>query len=892
MKEIRELIKSHNWKSILNWGIALSEIERLNAIPELHKIDVNEELIKGKGYDLRGEEREAFYDNWEKTRASLHYAQIVCTRNFEDVKKTINTDALVKHSALYWYLFQPALGHEPLLEFYNLYKPNYLDNYLQALSKDRSFNADFKLIWILYKNDWLQFNEEFFVRRLFTIYGFNNNHIKDAQFLIENPEVIEKVFLQFYNHEVPILDIIKCESIYYSNRIIKACIYWTEVFKILIEKNLLPDRHIIKNLLESLLNNWKKPHLDWHVRILELFQPTRIEYLEYQQLLFACLNLGHVSIVNFAVKCIELIYKEKQFAVEDFLINVQSLFAKEKCGKSILSVLQIIDYLAQNNPAIQQDLHTYLVVALLQTDAKVQTKTAQLLVKYTKAEILEEVIDPYTSLLKQSAKTILNVADTEQEEQQFAHPKIEIQPVLAPSSWNDLLFHIGACINTKSAADIDLFLEGLNQLQNQIPIDYAEQIKPYIKQLRGCTCLAYLNYFFENWLNIRINKNYSLTDYARELDSIPFLQHKCELLFNKLKNKSNLPFLSTPTHLPFYIHPDVFLDRLLAYEKKKKKIDIEDLIIACNRILLSVIDDIVKQKAKKLTGEYALAIQYLLGVHDIIEPNETLLPLWTQVTRTKNPEKTYSEFSATSAKDYPAVTTPFTPSYAIKIDKNEYCTWYRLNLEKKWNDGRRWYSDSKPAPYPPLFYYTASLNLANNLDISYQISLVPQYIDTLITRYIPDTASGNEVTELEHCLYPLQALLENKLKVHHGGWLYIAVCLLFEKKVSRDLAAAYIEFALQENFVNHEYLAVEIGKLISLKYAPVNRLLEYIDKGISSKQVKTFQLKVLEQCILSVDIKHTPINFKKIIAAFYELSGGLQIEPQVNIADKLKELKK
>lgn len=70
-------------------------------------------------------------------------------------------------------------------------------------------------------------------------------------------------------------------------------------------------------------------------------------------------------------------------------------------------------------------------------------------------------------------------------------------------------------------------------------------------------------------------------------------------------DKKTLPFLSTPTHEPFYVHPQILLERLLQYESTNTKVDLEDLIIACNRILVNRIGQ----------GEYSVTLKKITGYY-------------------------------------------------------------------------------------------------------------------------------------------------------------------------------------------------------------------------------------------------------------------------------------
>ena len=113
------------------------------------------------------------------------------------------------------------------------------------------------------------------MKSLLNVPMFHRNTQEDADFLLDHPKALQDVFLTFYKHEMPILDISKwnaregfvCKKIYE---------FWTEVIIILQDKKFEFDRKIVKNLLDSLLNNWKKPHLDWHVRVLTYLNQLQV----------------------------------------------------------------------------------------------------------------------------------------------------------------------------------------------------------------------------------------------------------------------------------------------------------------------------------------------------------------------------------------------------------------------------------------------------------------------------------------------------------------------------------------------------------------------------------------------------------------------------------------
>lgn len=886
MNHLKQYIKDKNWLEVLNQCKVLTPDERAAAIKYLHSLDINRDILEKDGHSLDGLARLDFYENRRQVDATLNFALIACTRQFEDIAKIEYLKGEWLWRPLTSYLNNPAIGLEPLMAFYQLFPPDYLDKVVKASQKERFGGMDFKVLWAFYGQGWITFDEIYFVTRLFTLTMFDRNTEEEADFLLKNPDAIDRVFLQFHRYEIPVLDISKWKA---REGFVckKVTEYWTEVIRIMQEKGYVFDRSIIPCLLESLLNNWKKPHLDWHIRLLALFNTTPHEYLLQQQLLFSLLNTGGTSLINFSVKQINAIYKMEGFDEIGFIDNVSTIFPKEKIEKSILLSLDILDHILKKDEYRHLDIFAELSMLFLQADPKVQEKGARLLVGQTDPEILKDLVEPHRSNLKLKTLEILGLAHAVPTvaDPAFEDAAEQLEQVTIPSTWDALLFQIGHFIRTKSVLDFDLFLEGLNQVQNAIPEDYKKQLKPYCKQLFSRSWdidhMGSFAKFMQYWTD---GNNIEKT--SRKSDSIPFAKLKLDWMQQKLVANNSLPFLSTPSHLPFYLHPKVLVKRLLEYEQKKVAIEMEDLIVACNRLLYQQTDEYTIHLVNTLKGNYAAAMQYYLGATDQIKPTADVLALWAQVTRIKQPDHIFPEFENTAAKSYPTVVKPFEISFEIVIDKNEYATWHRILLEHNWNYS--WFKGEETKHYPPLFYNTAPFSTAFREAIAFQLSLTPQYIGPLLCRYIPDTASGNEVTEMEHCLYPMQFLMDHRLEVHGSGWLYIAACLLFEKKISRDLAAEYIQFSLIDKKRDLSYLVLTIGRLLAGGYAPVNRFIEYLDRPFVAQQIKDFQLLCMEKTLEHLDGEHLPVNSKKLVTYYVELSAQLNKEVNQPFLSKVK----
>lgn len=886
MERIINLIKNKNWNEILNFSKALTEDERFSTITLLKSIDIDRDIIKKEGSKLTGQERNHFYDNRQQIDNCLNYFLITCIRNYDDLKKLETKHEYYTSNPFYSYI--STNDFEPLVNFYQLFPPNYLNKVIKDLSKERFRNINFKILWKFYENNWVEFDEDFFVRSLLIIPMFNRNTIDDAEFLNNNRNALEKVFLKFYKFETPILDISKWES---KEGFVckKVCEFWTEVIILLQEKGYVFNRIIISNLLESLLNNWKKPHLDWHVRLIELFEPTKEELITNQATLFSILGTGQNSLINYAVLKIKDIYSDKQFDTLLFIENIPIIFSNDKIAKSILFSLEIIEKILANSFKINIDYREQLCLLFMQSDAKIQEKVAKILISHFNDKDLATVVTPFLPNLKQVAKVILKVNNPISENfESVISERKSFKKITPISNWDELLFQIGTCIRTKSSIDIELFFDGIIQLQSIIPADYVKQIKPYTKPLFAkfyeSDTLTAFTLFLESW-STKNNDGLSKMDFKY----IPFLGKKAKMTYLKLNDKNTLPFLSTPTHEPFYVHPKILLERLLQYESTNTKVDLEDLIIACNRILTSELDGDYSEGIKNLRGYYSDAIGYFLGASNIINFTNETLPLWTQISRIKNPNGNFLEFEKSKASKYLSVINPFIIGFKIEKDANEYATWYRLKLDSNWN--YTWYNKEKATRQETIFYNTASIEKASRVDITNQLSLNPNYIDALLCRYIPDTATGNEVDGFEECLYPMQFILDHQLRIYHSGWLYVAVCLLFEKKISRDLASEYINLAISRNENLNEFVII-LSRLINDKFAPINRLIEYLDKPNHSKETKHFQFQILSNCIKNFDKQNLPTNSKKIVQYYKELQAAFKLNIDNTVEEKIKEIKK
>ena len=751
----------------------------------------------------------------------------------------------------------------------------------------------FPVLWELYENDFIPFEEDFLLEKLCDVLFIKNKHKKIENFILKRPRIAKELCVLF-------------PSYFQGKRNIFTSVYEKLLF--LGERGYFKDTQVLPKFLETLLSPEKSYVVISNCRLIEGCKPTTEELLPSQQTLFALLSSDKTSVVNFAIKLIKQIADEKSFDFQAFADNFALCFATPKIAKSQLIGLNILEKYYKKQAPTNPDYREQLAVLFTVPDAKLQEKVANLLTTYFNHEGLPEVIAPYRDYLKGKAQDLLatlspseNSENSENSQTARAartshtsHTALTLTPVSCPLTPEKLLFLLGDCLRERTAATIDLFFEGLVQLQDQLPENFKEQLAPYIAQVNGMyyfnVQLAALQLLLAGWVEDRplespeewkkmntqvrrlntteeepLKQAYVLHNVWYLRDEIPYLLYKVRATLSKLKSGNKLPFLSTPTHAPFYIDAETLADRLLAYQTAGKEVDLDDLVVACNRLLLSTITPETQEKIRLLSGQYAPALGYLFGLSDVVTPTEEFLPLWTQITRLKHPDKVFTEFETTAAKGYLSAVKPFFPSYEIDGEFKQFF------LEKVYVDD--YYNYTLASPFsssvfdrlPYNCYNAGAYDRWDTDTLRYVISLNPQYVDVLLGKYTPPWVGVSDAETYRNLQVPLQLLLEYDLPVHHGGWIFVGMALLHDKKETRDLAAEYILRAISRD-EDLSYLQHFLADILAQKLTPINRFVEFLDMPTRDPKIKAFQKAVVEAYLpLAEKQEKKPTNHKKLV---------------------------
>ena len=763
-----------------------------------------------------------------------------------------------------FYDFLSTAFYPELLALIQAPQGAYLKEELPQMYRENAEYISFEMLWVLYKMDLIPFNEKLFVKNF---YHKNVSYREEPFFidlLLQYPEIATQILAA-------------------APKYIYTYLYDTEyilaMYQILAKNNYFTNRDIVKQYLEALLNPWKKNILNAYCRWIEVINPTADEVIENQYTFFSLLSLGNTALINFAMKQLQKAANASTFDFQSFADNFALCFTIQKIAKSQLIGVEILEKYYKKQAPTNPDYREQLAVLFTVPDAQLQEKVANLLTTYFNHEGLPEVIAPYRDYLKGKAQDLLAIPSPSEisensENSENSHTSHGSHTPLSQreGSGERILFLLGDCLRERTAATIDLFFEGLVQQQESLPANYTKELAPYLKKLMKSHYLDSVTTIIKGFLYCYSHQKpleippyqytYEESNALREkLDEaafeeyllwgrlynhktfMPFLFHKAQLTLKYLNEKEVLPFLSTPTHEPFYIDAEIFVDKLLQYEAVNKQPDLHDLIVACNRLLFKEVSVAAKEKARQLKGTYAPAIQYYLGLTDEIQPTEELLPLWTQITRIKHPDREFPEFETTSAKDIPSVVNPYYIGYGwTKWRGRDMFTFHNYDVGYDEKSEKGYWIEHYRNSFSPLYYNACGGSTPLSTEVNYLLSLNPHYPDAILCGYIANNACGAD--EIRNMQLPLEAVLRYDLRVRHSGWLYIGACLLYDKRPSRDLAYEYILQALARGEDLH-YVGRYLSDELAMHFSPINRFVEFLDRPTRDPKLKAFQRKVV-----------------------------------------------
>ncbi|WP_454980312.1 DUF6493 family protein [Capnocytophaga haemolytica] len=458
--------------------------------------------------------------------------------------------------------------------------------------------------WLCGRRGELSFDEGLFARTLYkSIWGFRWDSEEEQgasliALLEKQPELAEKVLsvLPLY-----------MEYLTFDNQL------HINFFKQLQEKDILSVEAFVTAAFEALLAPRKKPVLDLLCRLIEVLHPSNALLLRNQERMLALLSLGNPSLINFALPQLRKIAQEKAFDAQAFRDNFFLCANTPRIGKSILIGLDIVEELIKHKDEGVEGAGQ-LAAFFTISDEKVQQRVAQLLTAYYNKAIVAAAVLPYRVYLKDKVAAYLVEAGITAEEGRSTmgtltelYPTHTPEPLKAITTWDELLLAIGDSLREGMPAQLDAIFEAFVTLQDALPANYAEQIAPYVQQLKERFGIYYQYYgsLYKVLTGEVYKDKYSHYYPKEEHDNFSFLRDKAEEVLTRQASHNTLGFLSTPTQQPFYIDPAVLEARLQAYKTAGVSPLAEDVTVAQARCIGAKEAEVYPEyEVKKATVDY------------------------------------------------------------------------------------------------------------------------------------------------------------------------------------------------------------------------------------------------------------------------------------------------
>lgn len=883
----------------------------LKAIPNEHLVDAAKVFI----YTYNDEESLYYYYSrgasvetlWRpfgtpKQFFMIHMGQLA-TGNFNQVGAMAPQSFMYiadnhKYDKNYDTLFIELLSHRKV-------------NWLNKWFNKNWWGMTYETLYKLYELNLVKYDKLLFSRVLAQLPDIRLYKNDMYQYIKANNFLLENDIYSLFEYE---------NSLAHSGRYNPESVNWLQFFVKLIEEGFLDKRTVLNKCLEAAKRHFKSNQIGWFRELFKSLNPSIEDILSLQHQLFELLNHSLSPNVNFAISNIKSIVHTSHFDTDTFLLNIESALARSDVKTGIQTALSIFEKILKENPDLSSQICLLSTNCLLNNDKTIQEKVAKIIKLYgdKNDELLTGNLAIYSSKLNSSAidllgdfvKTASKISEETYEYLPKEYIKTELgAPVNYISSWNDLMFQIGKTLKSTDPINAELLFDGIIRLQGKLPADYRTQLQPFVKQAKNLgwgmnvgSIHYMIGQFIEKWggnpapENTQRWQNYYKNDRFIDLFSL-----RLKYITLKLKQGSQLPLLSTPTHTSFRVHAGVLIDRLLTYKAQNEQINTFDFILAISRIAL-VQDVSIIEKAKKLNGVIRDLILYLISDNPpvkITKPSfleestqklgkylswlgnesplidyNTLNIYWAIATRTKNPDNYFEELQNSKYSSYPNVTTPFQLNWEMKkfTQKPYYGSQEFSEYKIKLNNCKT-EVDNNYLIYSFNYYQHDANTYYYPADTLFLYSFVPNYSDPFYAKMLMVYAlKSNLTSESERGLNEvLKILLSYKQNIDMTANLVLATGFLNNAKINRDLSVEVFIQGVNDNCLNVELLGHNISKLLNGNYAPLSRLIDslYALKGISL--LHDSALFILIEKIIAEIGEEIPKNFMKLIELYHEL---------------------
>jgi len=745
-------------------------------------------------------------------------------------------------------------------------------------------------------------------------------------------------------------------NIHYSNRWLnfdtKEKTGWIELFTTFTAEGRIDRGKLLEETLLASNRNFNKVLSGWFSELFISLDPAETEIISLQKNLFSVLSSPHSKVVNTVLQSLKKIIADKSFDATAFLHSTPALLTSDT-KSVVVATLSILEKLAKKNTALRLPVCNAVLQVFIHNNEELQVRAAKIITTHQNSQDLSftEALQPYYATLLSSAKKLLEgfytVATETAGEAPYMSAPHYIEERLAeielPQNIDDLIFLTSQAFDNNQSWHIDILPAALIKWQHHLKGEHIAKLEPALQRALKITkagvnssqgsldhmlaiffidvCIHLCRQFPENslqlqtmfgkydqvsaqsisrWMAIDEDRFY-MTDWDNHYHDPYFTIHKQLLLttLRKLKEKDDLPLLSTPTHEPAWIVPGILVKRLIEYQGKGLfNIDFQ---VAVSRCLLKDTDTAIALAEKELKGEHKNLLLFLLGKDKepkapfvntavwmccslALKEKKTYYPAFQNFSFYRKPFESYTgQFAWKSIEeeyeidryDYQEKKTfkEKRKRKIITIDINRSNSTESAGLKKFFSSVFQKQKEEQVLVYDYLTIKAQWLAIEN--DIRRILLLTPNNPEAFLAEIIqrtlkyPDFFSEGDKRTVIACLQLLSEIWDDYGEM---AYLFLATCMMASDKTVVNIAGETWLKAVSTGKMNNALLGKIIGRHESIEFAPVKRFTDMFSQSLF--RVSALHDKNLKQLIESIliELPGTPIkNLKKLLEIYMEL---------------------
>ena len=932
-----KILKKGNKEAILPFLKDLSDIQKkelVKSIKKHHKY-YSEYIQQDNTWSTRGSSEQ---------NQIIGYAAFVCCTGQE-----------------YQRLGSSWIKKEEIEEIFEFYVPSWFNTYIHSnLKKDWAIPFWMEYDWMMecYKRGILSPEPQLIVKLLpnflFDMVEKNKQRVlkRNDNNLLKYPETLNEHIWLFFNHESDIYWVTAYSNLDQGSEEVPS---WIGALKDLSDKGKIDRYHLLESCLLGTSMNFNKSLTGWLMNLFIHLEPNDSELISLQSQINGAFSCPHSKVHNTILKYYKQLCTSDSFKVDDFLEQAPVLLSSE-IKATVSGTLMVLDKLAKKHKSKTCNICFASAQAFIQTDAAIQKRAAKIIDKYgsEKNEALVAEIANYQDILQTEPKAILaNFLHEEEEDipnvisqnESFVEDKVldSSNKIILPDTIDDLIFFASQAFDNNEAVHFDVLPSALLKFNNEIKSSQVKGFQPALQRALKLVMgdwrsnIGILDHllatFFVEYIEVLVQRfpddanslvtllaKYRKEDdenckqyihYKRNINTLiawgteyksaiyKVAHRKLLDVLELIKKEHCLPLLSTPTHYPYWIAPDVLINRIANWQKENIDLCHADFQLAISRTYLKGSEQYIDKVKEEINGEESRLLCFLMDKKSKpLKPFDNIAHWWT-ASITKTPHVLYKEFDKFCYSQEPRAKHTGNYEWRVFSEERKSTRWdykqrenveyyydqkyMRINLFPKENEKNLLAKVLNKSIQPKkgqenIVYADLEINgrhMADENDVKRFFSMVPNNPDKVLAVVMYHSIPYPQFWEEDAkrmFIKLLEEFVNHPLSYSRMGHLIIAGGMLCSDKTARALAGEIWIQGSQRGLADSKELGRCIGEFQKVEFAPLKRLTDLIEVSllrISQQHNNNLQL-ILENAFVYMDDK--PIKgLKKLLEIYLEL---------------------